>query len=276
MLNDKTNGNGLVQSVVRALDILEVLGRTERGLGVTELAKAVSLKVPTAHNLLRTLVAKGYVAKEATGQRYRLGYNCASLGRAYRRTLRVPEIARPHIEELAQRLNESVIVAMIEGGEILFVARAAGDQMLTVNFERSLVRAGYTSVCGRVLLAHLPKHTLERYVSTHPIGEAKSEDIHNREELDRILDQARRDGHLEYWREDRTVLAIAAPIRDFTGEVVASIGLGMPGVRFRESERESIVGSVKETARKISSELGYVEPDVLLLVRGKGTEQCMT
>ncbi|NOZ23659.1 MAG: IclR family transcriptional regulator [Planctomycetes bacterium] len=262
MLNIKANGNGLVQSVVRALDILKVLGRSERGLGVTELAKAVDLKVPTAHNLLRTLVAKGYVAKDATSQRYRLGFNCASLGRAYRRTLRVPEIARPHIEELAQRLNESVIVAMIEGGEILFVARAAGNQMLTVNFERSLVRTGFTSVCGRVLLAHLPDHMLERYLAVHPIEDAKSEDVHSREDLDRILAQARRDGYLEYWRENNTVLAIAAPIRDFTGEVVASVGLGMPGVRFKKSEHDVVVGAVKETANKISTDLGYVEPEI--------------
>jgi len=261
MLNTKSNGNGLVQSVVRALDLLEVLGRSDRGLGVTEIAKVVDLKVPTAYNLLRTLVATGYVAKDTRSQRYRLGFSCASLGRAYRRTLRVPEVARPAVEELAQRLNESVIVAMMEGGEILFVARASGNQILTVNFERSLVRAGYTSVCGRVLLAHLPKPVLDGYVSTHPIPEANSEDIHNREDLDRILEQARRDGHLEYWREDRTVLAIAAPIRDFTGEVIASIGLGMPGVRFKESEGESVVGAVKETARQISKQLGYVEPE---------------
>ena len=250
----------LIQSVVRAIDILEVLAAAEHGLGVTELAKQLGLKVPTSHNLLRTLMAKGYVSQERQTQRYRLGLNCAQLGRAYRHMLRVPEVARPAIEQLALRLNESVVVAAMEQGEILFVARALGNQMLAVNFERSWVKTGYTSVCGRVLLAHLPQAELERYVGAHPIKQGEVEDIRNRRQLDGILEQARSDGHLEYWRDSNTVLAIAAPIRDFTKDVVASVGLGMPGVRFKESERETVVGAVTETAKQISVELGYVDP----------------
>lgn len=253
------NGNHLVQSVTRAIGILEALGEAQGGLGVTELARRLKLKVPTVHNLLRTLSAHGYVAKDRSTQRYRLGLSCARLARAYVHALRVPEAARPVIEELALRLNESVIVAVMEHGEIAFVARAAGNRMLSVNFERSWVKVGYTSVCGRVLLAYLSKAELERYIATHPIDPTQLEDIQTRDDLDRILEQARRDGHLEYWREHNTALAIAAPIRDYTGDVVASVGLGMPAVRFRESEREVIVGAVKEAARKISEEMGWKE-----------------
>jgi IclR family transcriptional regulator, KDG regulon repressor len=248
----------LVQSVVRAFDILEALGRSEQGLGVTELARKLELKAPTTHNLLRTLVARGYAAKDRDGQRYRLGLACAPLGRAYAHRLRIPEAARPAIEDLARRLNESVIVAMMEQEEIVFVAKASGDRMLAVNFQRAWVKTGYGSVCGRVLLAHLSDHRLDSYMHSHPLGAGCVEDIRTRADLTRILARARRDGHLEYWRDDKTVLAMAAPIRDSSGDVVASIGLGMPGVRFRESERDSIVDAVKEAAAAISAELGYV------------------
>ena len=253
------SANNLVQSVSRALDILEVLGVAERGLGVTELAKRLGLKAPTTHNLLRTLVARGYVAKDASTQRYRLGFHCAQLGRAYGQTLRIPDVARPAIEELARRLNESVVVAAMEQGEIVFVARASGNQMLAVNFERSWVKVGYTSVCGRVLLAHVPERELQSYLESHPIRKGESEDLSSRKGLDRILAEARRDGHLEYWRDNDSVLAIAAPIRDYTGAVVASVGLGMPGVRFKRSERKTIVDAVMATAAAISGALGYRE-----------------
>jgi len=263
MMNSQQDANSgsLVQSVARALDILEVLGQAEQGLGVTELARQLGLKVPTAHNLLRTLLARGYVAKDKSTQRYRLGFNCAQLGRAYRQTLRISEVARPAVQDLARRLNESVVVAAMEQGEIAFIARAAGSQMLAVNFERSWVKVGCTSVCGRVLLAHLPEDELGRYIDAHPIKRGEIEDIGNRRDLDRILAKARSDGHLEYWRDSNTVLAIAAPIRDYTGDVVASVGLGMPGVRFKKSERRVIVGAVEDTARHISDELGYVDTE---------------
>ncbi|MBN1671952.1 MAG: IclR family transcriptional regulator [Kiritimatiellae bacterium] len=249
----------LVQSVGRAFDILETLGGTEGGLGVTEVARRLRLKIPTTHNLLRTLAARGYAAKDDVTQCYRLGFGCGRLGQAYERALHIPEAARPVIEELACRLSQSVIVAMMTGGELAFVARASGNQMLAVNFEHESKRTGYGSVCGRVILAHLPRLQLEQYIRAHPIKKGESEDLDSRAALDALLERARRDGHLEYWRQNNTVLAIAAPIRDHTGSVVAAVGLGMPGVHFKESERGRLVAAVKEAAGKISSHLGYRE-----------------
>lgn len=258
MLNtvDARKEAGLVQSVGRTLDILELLGRTENGLGVTELARRLELKTPTVHNLLRTLTARGYAAK-GDDQRYRLSYECGRLGGMYLAGLRVPRIASPAIESLALDLDESVVLGMMVHGEIAFTARASGSRMLSVNFEPAVVETGYTSVCGRMILAHLPPEKLEDYIVSHPIRKGQCEDIRNRSELNRVLARARRDGYLDYWRENNTVLAIAAPIRDYAGGVVAAVGLGMPGVRFRKAHRPRIIKAVKRTASVISSELGY-------------------
>jgi DNA-binding IclR family transcriptional regulator len=256
MVRTLATESGLVQSVGRALDILELLADGGDGAGVSEIARALELKVPTTHNLLRTLLARGYAAKDSAG-RYRLGHGCAGLGRAYRRDLHVPQVAQPVMDDLSARLNESVILAMMTGGEIAFVARASGTRMLAVNFEPSVVKAGYTSVCGRVILAHLPPAQLEAYVASHPLRRGVCEDLSGRRDLDRVLERARRKGHLEYWRESGTVLAIAAPIRDSGGEVVAAVGLGMPAVRFRKTERSRIAGAVRKAAEEISAELGY-------------------
>jgi len=242
--------------VGRVFDILELLGRTEGGLGVTDLARRLELKTPTVHNLLRTLAARGY-ADKGEDQRYRLSYECGRLGGMYLANLRVPRIASPAIEELALDLDESVVLGMMVHGEIAFVARASGSRMLSVNFEPAVVESGYTSVCGRVILAHLSGEKLEAYLASHPVRKGRCEDIRNRSELDRVLARARRDGYLDYWRENDTVLAIAAPIHDFTGEVVAAVGLGMPGVRFKKAHRSRIIKAVKRTASVISSELGY-------------------
>jgi DNA-binding IclR family transcriptional regulator len=256
MVRIRAAESGLVQSVGRALDILELLAAESDGAGVSEIARALELKIPTAHNLLRTLRARGYAAKDPAG-RYRLGHGCARLGRAYLRDLRVPRAAQPVMDELSERLNESVVLGMMTGGEIAFVARASGTRMLAVNFEPKVVKLGYTSACGRVILAHLPPRQFEAYMASHPLRRGVCEDLAGRRDLDRVLERARREGHLEYWREGGTVLAIAAPIRDFSGEVVAAVGVGMPGVRFKKNQRGHIVRNVKEAAERISAGLGH-------------------
>jgi IclR family acetate operon transcriptional repressor len=246
-----------VQSVLKALDILEALAACPDGAGVTELGRRLGMKPPTVHNLLQTLARRQYAGKDDATQRYRLGFACAALGRAYLGALRVPDAARRPIEELARQVNESVVVATIQQNEIAFVARASGDRMLAVDFERSWTQAGYGSACGRVILAYLPPERLARYIDAHPIAQARTEDIRSRKDLDAILDQARRKGHLEYWREGRTVLAIAAPIRDHASEVIAAVGIGMPGVRFQERQRPKLVEAVVATADTISTTLGF-------------------
>ena len=248
-----------VQSVARAFEILEALSGAPNGLGLAEVARAVVLKQPTVHNLLRTLVARSYARQDPATQRYHVGHGCASLGRSYLRSLRVPDASRAPIESLARRLNESVVVGAIEGGEIAFVARAAGEQMLAVNFESHWQRVDYGSVCGRVILAYLSEDELEIYVKRHPIA-GRAADITSRRDLDAILRRARKDGHLEYWRENHTVYAIAAPVRDHAGRVVAAVGVGMPGVRFSKKERPRLVAAVMETADEISKALGYAAP----------------
>jgi DNA-binding IclR family transcriptional regulator len=249
----------MIQSVDRALEILEVIERAEEPIGVTDIARELGLKVPTAHHLLQTLLEKKYVAKEDSTQRYRLGVKCAKLGTGYLRSFRIPDAARSTIEDLAVRVRGSVIVAAMEEGEMYYVARAIADEPLSVNFERPWTRIGYASACVRVILACLPEKDLGKYIDAHPLRKGRYEDVRNRKDLDRILSKVRKEGYLEYWRENKTVLAIAAPVRDYTGSVIASVGAGIPGVRFKKSELKAIVSEVRDAAERISAEMGYSE-----------------
>ena len=126
-----------------------------------------------------------------------------------------------------------------------------------VDFGRLAQRTGYHSVCGRVILAYRPKQELDRYVQTHPIRDAREPDVRNRRDLDRILEQARRDGYLAYLRDDDTILAIAAPIRDHTGRVTAAVGAGIPSVRCRKSQKKRVIHAVRDAGRVLSTRLGY-------------------
>ena len=240
--SDRKSG---VQSVERALSILEALGGNGGSMGVTELAQALGLKAPTVHNLLKTLTAHGYAVKEEETPRYRLGHSCATLGRAYLRAIPLPQIATPFLRRLSREL-----------GEVLFVTRVRSRKMLAVNFGRSWVKDGYASVCGRILLAFARPERLEAYIKSHPISRTQAHDIKKRQDLNNILEKIRREEFVLQWRENNTVVAMSAPIRDFSGEVVASVGLAMPAVRFPKTRRHGIAGAVKRAARQISDRLG--------------------
>jgi len=255
MLNSRSGHH--VQSVGRALDILEALAGADEALGVTELARALGLKTPTTHNLLRTLVDRGYVARDEATRKYRLGHRCAALGEAFERALRLPDVAEPHLRALSGELNESIVLGVLEQGEVVFVARVEARRMLAVNFDHASVADGYNTVCWRVLLAHLSPEALRAYVAAHPIARSRAEDIGSRRALTRVLAQARRLGYCAYWRERHTVLAIAAPVLDATGRAVAAVGVALPGSRFRERDRGRIVDAVCRAADRISTELGW-------------------
>lgn len=258
-MNDQRSQSARVQSVDRALDILEALGRAPDGIGVTGLARAVGLKPPTAHNLLRTLAARGYVAQDGTTQKYLLGAGCAVLGRMCQRSLRVPQVAQPHLKAISGELNESAVLGMMERGEIAFVARVEADRMLTVNFHQVWVPDSYSSVCGRVLLAHLSPDALKFYIKSHPIAKSKAEDIRSKKALTDTIKTIRRQGYCAYWRDKDTVFAIAAPVFNADGKAVAAVGVPVPGVRVGEQSRAQIIQAVCETTKRISHDLGWRE-----------------
>jgi len=248
-----------VQSVRRAFAILHVLAQRPEGMGVSDIARRLHLKVPTVHNLLKTLIDLHYVTKEEDAALYRLGYACAILGRHYLRGADYIRLARRHMEQLARELDETILLAIMQNGEVAFVARTESRRMLTVNPGTGWVRDGYASVCGRILLAFANPSTFEAYVRTHPISETSAPDISSREDLDRIMRKVRRDEFVFQWREGKTVAAMAAPVRDASGRVIAAIGLAMPAVRYRKARKGRIEKLVSDAARRISSELGYQE-----------------
>ena len=248
-----------VQSVHRALDILEALGSALDAMGVTELARALGLKTPTTHGLLRTLAARGYVTQDRATQRYRLDAACAMLGRMCRIDARVPQIAQAHLQALSSELNESAVLGMMERGEMAFVARAEAERMLTVSFDQVWVTDSYSSVCGRVLLAHLSAGALASYIASHPVPKSKAEDIRTKKALAAALDEIREQAYCAYWREKNTVFAIAAPVFSAEGCAVAAVGVPIPGTRISDATQPGIVRAVCNAARRISRDLGWRE-----------------
>jgi len=250
-----------VQSVARALQILETVAASAAGVGVRELARATKLKTPTTHGLIKTLAAEGYLCQDEATGKYGLGHKCFLLAGVCARARVLPGVAVPHMETLASDTGETVLLAMMRGRDIAWAAHTLGTRRLVANLEDYPPPDSYETVTGRVLLAFAPPDHLAEFLRAHPLSKSTGEHIRTRAELDEELEAIRKRGYAVIRRRRADSLsAVGAPIRNHAGSVVAAVGISMPSTRFRNPHLTTIVESVRRAADRISTELGWHQP----------------
>jgi DNA-binding IclR family transcriptional regulator len=226
-------------------------------MSLSELARSLKLRPSTVHNIVKTLRLRGYVHQEANGARYRLGLRCYELARGVMLGRNLPELARPFLQKLATEVDETVVLSVLEQSEVYFIAHVLSQQMLAVTYNRTWMKDGYNTASGRALLAFSESDVVDRYVAAHPLPGTTQSELRRREDLDRELAKARREGYAMLRREGATAIcAVAAPIRDFSGKVIAGVGLSLPALRFHGDHRKKIIHSLLRTAEEISRQLG--------------------
>ncbi len=252
--NRKHQGPTLVQSVCRAFDILEILARSDAGMGVAELAREMDLKTPTVHNLLQTLVARGYADQDAESLRYCLGPGAYVLGRGQSRGELITRASQDEVESLAARTGESAALGIWQGrggeGNLVYVVNIDSRHELAA---RAIEGSVYSTSCGVTLLAHLPEADGSEYIrragpppAPLPRGRA----------FEKYLASVRDDGLVTIVKPDG-VTAVAAPVRDRSGGVIAAIGASGPTTRLSGAALKKVEKEVKRSAATVSQRLGY-------------------
>lgn len=252
----RKKGPALVQSLCRAFDILEILADSETGLGVGKIARRMGLKTPTVHNLLRTLVVRSYAEQEPRTLLYRLGLGAFLLARGHSRAETLLRVALDQVEGLAERTGESSALGIWEGGGLVFIANIDSRMELAVRFGSGRATAHGTA-CGMALLAHLPAEELDAYIRRAKQSGSADDALLKPGALRRELARTRTRGISLLVRSGGGVSAVAAPIRDTSGGVVAAIGVSTPASRFRGNHRRLIEKEVRSAADVVSRRLGY-------------------
>jgi DNA-binding IclR family transcriptional regulator len=243
----------------RTLLALEVLADAPGGLGVTELGRRLGVDKSTAHRLLATLQARGFVRLIPSSRRYTLGLRLISLGTAAAQGVDLTEIARPHLETLRDQTGETASLAVLSEGEVLFLSRLTGSGVLTVNHGVGTRLPAHCSALGKVLLAALAGSAeVERIIATRGLARYTPRTITEPDELMRHLHLVRRRG----WALDDEEYAIglrclAAPVYDATGALVAATGIAGPTTRITLEQIDRMAALVCRTGREISAALGY-------------------
>lgn len=245
-------GREFVESLARGLTVLTAFGEGRAEPTLTEVAKATGLARATARRALITYEHLGLVrARERT---FELTPRVLELGFPPLSRISLPEIAAPHLAELAHRVHESTSLSVLSGDEIQYTARVATSRVMSVNITVGTRLPAYATSMGRVLLADLPPATRRLPLPLQPLTPHTLTDP---EALTRLLDDVHTKGHALVDEElEEGLRSIAVPVHDRTGRVVAALNVAMHAARHTaEGCERDILPHLRATADRIEAEL---------------------
>jgi IclR family transcriptional regulator, pca regulon regulatory protein len=251
----RASSSDFVQSVERALAVICAFGAESPQLTLSDVAHATGLTRATARRFLLTLVELGYVRNE--GRLFSLRPRVLELGYAYLSGLSLPEVAAPHMEDLVATVHESSSVAVLDGNDIVYVARVPTKRIMTVSIAVGTRFAAYATSMGRVLLAYRPPPEIEHYLATVDLVPLTRRTVTDAERLRTILDGIRAQGYAVVDQElEDGIRSIAAPIRGAGKDVIAAINVSAHASRMTmDSLRKEFLPLLLDAAAKIDDDL---------------------
>ncbi|MFB2586503.1 IclR family transcriptional regulator domain-containing protein [Herbiconiux liukaitaii] len=249
-------GEQFVQSLARGLGVIKAFTADHPVQTLSEVARATGLTRASARRFLLTLVELGYVRFD--GKQFQLTPRVLELGFGYLSALTLPEVAQPHLEALAHELGESTSASVLDGTDIVYVARVPVRRIMAVAITVGTRFPAYATSMGRVLLAGLPDDQLERALDAAPPVGLTPSTVTDRAALHEQILAVRERGWAAVDQELEIGLrSVAAPVRR-GGRVVAAINISTTvGVTTLERIEADFAPALMATARAIGTDLDH-------------------
>lgn len=244
-----------VQSLERGLSVIRAFSHDRPRLTLSEVARETGMTRAAARRFLITLEHLGYVTSD--GRQFSLRPSVLNLGYAYLSSFSLTEVAQDHLEELAAQLHESCSASVLDGDDIVYVARASTNRIMTIGLSVGTRLPAHCTSMGRVLLAALDADELDAYLAAAELEPRTSHTITDPSDLRAELDRVRAQGWclLDQELEDG-VRSVAVPVRDASGRVVAAANTSAHAARVPlETLREEFLPRLQECARQIDRDL---------------------
>jgi IclR family transcriptional regulator, pca regulon regulatory protein len=244
-----------VQSLQRGLGVIKAFDAEARELTLSDVARRTGLSRAAARRFLLTLVDLGYVRSD--GRYFSLSPRVLELGFSYLSSLSLPEVAEPHLEALAAEVRESSSLSVLDGGDIVYVARVPVSRIMTVAINVGTRFPAYATSMGRVLLAGLPGDELAAYLDGVDLQRLSPRTITSPRGLRSELQRARAQGWAIVNQElEEGLRAVAAPVRDASDRVVAAVNVSSHASRTSiEAMRRDLLPPLLAAAARIEADV---------------------
>jgi IclR family acetate operon transcriptional repressor len=253
--------SGQIQSVMRAISVLNALAASNDGMTLTEIAQTVSLPPSTVHRLLTTLQQARFVRFDADRGGWQIGVSCFSVGNAFLRSRDLVTITRPYLRRLMEECGETANLAVRDNAEMVYLAQAECREMM-----RALAKPGARvpiagSAVGKTLLARLPEGEVERLIGLPGPDSRTRKTI---AALPRMLDELARVRTQLYAVDDEEhavgLRCVAAAVFDHLGDPLGAISLSGPTARITDNRIAQLGACVREVAKDATTALGGAWP----------------
>ena len=248
----------MIQSLLRSMELLEVLREKNTSFSIAELAEAMALPPSTVHRILQTFCEKKYIIRDERTHTYRLGPALIPLGKAAARGIRLQDAAHPVLESLSRESKEDSYLVIPVGNKGLVIEKVDGPSHLKVVEEFGYEMYLHCGAIRKVLLAYQTPAFIDQYFKTIIVNDQAFPHVRP-EDLKAELKKIRRDGyaitHGEYVND---AIGIGEPIFNSDGELAGSIGIIAPEIRI---ETDDYLITLRELVRRhaagLSADMGY-------------------
>jgi IclR family pca regulon transcriptional regulator len=248
-------GPDFVQSLERGLSVIRAFDHEHSELTLSEVAAVTGVTRAVARRFLLTLESLGYVRSD--GRFFSLTAKVLELGYAYLSSLSLPEVAEPHLEDLVSEVKESSSVSVLDGHDVVYVARVPVSRIMTVSISVGTRFPAYATSMGRVLLAGMSEEELTAYLAAVRMEPLTARTVSSVAALRGEVARARTQGWALVNQElEEGLRALAVPIRDRSGTVVAALNVSAHASRTSlEAMRRDLLPPLLKAAARVEADL---------------------
>ncbi len=247
-----------VQSIERVFDIIELLSTAQDGLPLTEIGKRLDLHKSTVHRLMAVLRDRGYIDKNESTGRYRLGPQFVELTSLYLNNVEIKTEAEPYLRRLSTLVNRTCFIAVLHGWQVMYIDKYEQRSSLRKYSVIGQRKPAYCTSLGKALLLDHTDAEIEAIFAGVTFEPLTANTVRNAAELNERMKRYRAVGWTTDDEEEEIgIRCIGAPVRDYRGNIIAAISVSW----FRaqdDPEFVAIAPHVVDAAEKISHRIGYL------------------
>ena len=246
-----------LQTVDRALQLLEILAEHPRGMQPKEIEEYLELNKVTVHRLLATLENRGFI--ERIGNAYVVGLKVVELSSIRLSNVELKTEAAPYLRELVNKLGLPVQMAILEGSQVIFIDKVESIHSFRMYSQIGRRIPAYACSVGKILLMQKTDDEIKDIMNGLEFNQFTSKTLKDVEALIETVKEAKKKGYaVDNEEHEEGIFCVAVPIYDYMGNVIAAISVADTSKQFIKSTNKQI-DFIRQTAKQISKRLGYLE-----------------
>ncbi|MED4600499.1 IclR family transcriptional regulator [Paenibacillus validus] len=248
----------IIQSIERALRILDLFDENETELKITEISERMGLSKSTVHSLLKTLQLYRYIEQNPENGKYRLGMKLFERGNFVISRLDIRTVAKRFLVHLSERTGQTTHLVILDGKEGVYIDKVEGEQAMILSSRIGRRIPLHATSVGKVFLAFKSKEELAKLLDGYDFYEKTVNTITTKERLMAELDEIRRQGYaVDNQEYEPGVRSAGVPIYNYAGEVAAAISITTTIARVDDKAFEQLIPLLVQVGQEISERMGY-------------------